>query len=321
MTTVFRRGRAVLAILSALILAVFLASPAPASSARTWTVKVGQESRNGAIQGMAFGPGEIWINVGDKVHWVAGSMEIHTVSFPDATHPAVPFGSPGSDYMTVPTPETTIDHPGQYRNSGLMATMSDPSGPPLPTSYDLTFNGIGDYDYICYVHGEAMSGIVHVRASGTPYPYSQHHYTAQANKIRAHVLADGHSLRSRARHKANAHHVFVGAADMTALVMRFVRSKVTIRTGQSVMFDMGRNAFPVPHTVTFGPEPANEAPVGDPTHYSGGQLSSGILLAQPFAAGAGVPSTFTVTFTKAGTYHYICMLHDGMGMKGTVVVH
>ena len=104
MTSVFRRGRAVLAILSALILAVFLASPAPASSARTWTVKVGQESRNGAIQGMAFGPGEIWINVGDKVHWVAGSMEIHTVSFPDATHPAAPFGSPGSGYMTVPTP-------------------------------------------------------------------------------------------------------------------------------------------------------------------------------------------------------------------------
>ena len=315
---VSKRGRAVLATLIALILTVFLASPARASSVRTWTVKVGQESKNGAIQGMAFGPGEIWINVGDKVHWVAGSMEIHTVSFFDAAHPVVPF-SPDIDYMVVPTPETTIDQPGQYRNSGLMATMSEPSGPPMPTSYDLTFNGVGEYHYICYVHGEAMAGIVNVRAAGTPYPYSQHHYAAQANAIRAHVLADGNALRFRARHHANAHHVFVGASDMDALLMRFVRSKVTIRTGQSVTFDMGRNKFPVPHTVTFGPEPASQAPVGDPTHYSGGQLSSGILLAHRFG-GTAVPSKFTVTFTKAGTYHYICMLHDGMGMKGTVVV-
>jgi plastocyanin len=29
---------------------------------------------------------------------------------------------------------------------------------------------------------------------------------------------------------------------------------------------------------------------------------------------------FTVTFTKAGEFDYICALHDFMGMKGTVEV-
>src|SRR5450759_1787061 len=66
------------------------------------------------------------------------------------------------------------------------------------------------------------------------------------------------------------------------------------------------------HTITFGPEPANVfVPSGDPTHFSGQPLNSGILLPG---------SSFKVTFTKAGTYHYICGLHDYLGMVGTVRV-
>jgi plastocyanin len=30
--------------------------------------------------------------------------------------------------------------------------------------------------------------------------------------------------------------------------------------------------------------------------------------------------TYKHKFTKAGTYRYVCTLHDGKGMKGTVVV-
>jgi len=67
-----------------------------------------------------------------------------------------------------------------------------------------------------------------------------------------------------------------------------------------------------PHTVTFGPEKPNiSAPYGDPRHFRGQQLNSGILLPG---------SSFTVTFTRAGTHHYLCALHDYLGMSGTVTV-
>jgi len=38
--------------------------------------------------------------------------------------------------------------------------------------------------------------------------------------------------------------------------------------------------------------------------------------------GAAFPfgTTFAATFTAPGTYHYICALHDDLGMKGTIVV-
>ena len=53
------------------------------------------------------------------------------------------------------------------------------------------------------------------------------------------------------------------------------------------------------------------APLGDPRHFSGGDLNSGLMTPH---------SSYTVTFTKAGEFDYICALHDYMGMVGTVVV-
>jgi plastocyanin len=310
--------RALLAVLIALATGFGIAALSPASAhavtSTTWTVQVGSESPHGQIQGMNYGPGEIWIDVGDTVHWVAAAMEPHTVSFVDATHPAVEFNpfDPSLAYMVTRTPQTTISEPGQYRNSGVMDTVVEDLLPlPQFRSYDLTFTGPGNYTYLCYVHGVTMSGVVHVRAAGTPYPHSQHWYSAEARMERAAVIADGERIWSSARSAADAHHVFVGVSDTTAMVMAFTRSHVTVHVGESVTFDWGKNAFPVPHTVTFGPEPAAPVPVGDPTHYAGGTLSSGILLA---------PATYKVTFTKAGTYGYLCMLHDHMGMVGSVTV-
>ena len=46
-------------------------------------------------------------------------------------------------------------------------------------------------------------------------------------------------------------------------------------------------------------------------HFTGQPLNSGIFL-----PGA----TFTVTFTKKGTFHYFCALHDYLHMVGTVIV-
>ncbi len=291
------------------------ATAATAPSPQTWNVWAGEQSPSGSIQGMQYLPGEIWIDVGDSVHWTANSMEPHTISFVDAAHPAVPF-DPSDAYMVTPTPETWISAPGQYRNSGILATMADSALPPPVADYTLAFTGAGTYDYICYVHGQAMVGTVHVAAAGTPYPHTQQFYNAQYRTGRAAVIAHGEQIWSAARQAATSHHVYVGPADGMAVVMRYANPKVRINVGETVTFDWSMVGIPVPHTVTIAPEVGPPStPVGNPVNYQGGPLNSGILM--PIFGG---PATFPVTFTKAGIYHYFCVFHDGMGMVGTVVV-
>ncbi|KAE8763056.1 cupredoxin domain-containing protein [Georgenia thermotolerans] len=314
-----RRRRAVLAVLASLVLALIVAAPSRADvaaaehHARTWHVAVGQESRDKAVQGMAFLPGEVWINVGDTVSWRARSAEIHTVTF-------LPPGQRLPEFNPVDHRQIRRQggqtHDGRtYLNSGIMSTMPK-TGLDAPSvgTYQLRFTRTGDFVYYCLVHGRAMKGTVHVRPAGTAYPHSQAYYDAQARHEAARIIGHGEALWQRTRHAAtDDHHVFAGAADDTAMVMRFIRQEVTVRVGEKVTFDMARNAFYVPHTVTFGPEPSSilAPPIGNPAHFRGGQLHSGII---------PPGKTFTVTFEKAGTFHYICVLHDGMGMVGTVTV-
>ena len=301
-----------LALLAALLLPLALtaAALAPGHSshhARTWTVQVGNESRNQAIQGMAFLPSNIWIDAKDTIRWKAGSAEIHTVTFLargqtltpfDPSNPADLFKQGGSSY-----------NGRSYYNSGVMSNVSN-SGFPATTTYSLTFPKTGTFTYWCLVHGMAMKGTVHVRKAGTPYPYSQWQYNRYSAKKAWAILHDGYRLWADTAEHATNRTVFEGNDDGVAMVMRFIRPTVYVHVGQTVTFkNIGMGA---PHTVTFGPEPANLfAPVGDPTHYAGGQLNSGIQ----------VPgSSFAVTFTKEGTFSYICGLHDFMGMVGKVVV-
>lgn len=317
-----RRPSVFLAVFALLLAAMpaLLAGNADAASptkTKTWSVRVGAQSRSGAVQTMAYGPKKIWINAGDTVHWVARSMEPHTVSFIDAEHPAVEFNLTTS-YMTAQTSKHTISKPGQFRSSGIMAPAPDAVFPDAVTSYDLKFLKPGRYRYLCYLHGKAMSAVVVVRKAGTPYPHTQADYNAMAIKASNADIEHGLNLWADALGAADSHHVFVGAADMRVMVNRFVPGSIVVKVGDSVTFDMAKNAFPVPHTITFGPPPANPfAPTGDPTSYQGGALSSGVILPPGFGP---PPSTFTVKFTKAGTYQFVCLLHAGMGMVGQVVV-
>lgn len=317
-----RRPSVFLAVFALLLAALpaLLANNAHAASTtktQTWSVMVGAESRSGAIQTMAYGPNKVWINAGDTVHWVSNSMEPHTVSFVDAKHPAVEFDLT-TTYMTAQTSKHTISKPGQFRSSGIMAPAPDAVFANAVKTYDLKFLKPGRYRYLCYLHGKAMSAVVVVRKAGTPYPHTQADYNAMATKASNADIEHGLNLWADALGAADSHHVFVGAADMRVQVNRFIPGSIVVKVGDSVTFDMARNAFPVPHTITFGPPPANPfAPIGDPTNYQGAALSSGVILPPGFGP---PPSAFTVKFTKAGTYSFVCLLHAGMGMIGQVVV-
>ena len=316
-----RRSSVFLAVFALLLAAMpaLLTSNAHAASptkTRTWKVMVGAESTSGAVQTMGYGPKKIWINAGDTVRWVANSMEPHTVSFADAEHPAVEFDL-ATTYMTVQTSKHTIKR-GQFRSSGIMAPEPDAIFPDAVSTYDLKFLEPGKYRYLCYLHGEAMKAVVVVRKAGKPYPYTQAEYNMMATEAANADIEHGLDLWGDAMGASSSHHVYMGASDMRAMVNRFIPGNVTVKVGESVTFDMAKNAFPVPHTVTFGPPPANPfAPTGDPTNFQGGALSSGVILPPGFGP---PPSSFTVKFTKAGTYSYVCLLHAGMGMVGQVVV-
>ena len=198
-----RPGRVVVAVLSAALIALGVSVPASAAQPahpHTWRVAVGQEADHDAIQGMAFLPGTLWIDKGDTIVWTARAGEIHTVTFLATGQPLTPF-NPGDPTQLFPQGGTSYDGVS-YFNSGVLTDEVD-SGFPAGTTYSLSFDTTGDFTYYCLVHGVMMKGVVHVRAAGTHYPFTQ----AQYNRLSAHRAGRDHPRRFQAlaRHRRGCH--------------------------------------------------------------------------------------------------------------------
>src|SRR4029077_11772774 len=111
---------------------------------------------------------------------------------------------------------------------------------------------------------------------------------------------------------------------------------IEISVGESVTWT--NQDIDAPHTVTFGVElpgppgaPPGFLPYGGTSIASASdQVNSGFLISQELIDYLNVSSLIppgfvvtrqaTFTFTKAGTYHYFCALHDFLGMQGTIIV-
>jgi plastocyanin len=257
---------------------------------------------------MGFLPGTLWINVGDTVVWTVKAAEVHTVTFLAAGQ-SLPTFNPGDPSELFPVGGTHYDGHSYY-NSGLLSDMGAASGFPAGTTYQLTFDVAGDFTYYCLVHGAMMQALLHVRPAGTHYPYTQHRYDQQIASGRAAVIRDGRALLKQTEADATNHLSFAGADDGFAMVMRWIKSDLTVHVGDTITFV--NTGMAAPHTVTFGPEPANVfVPSGDPTDFTGQPINSGLFLPG---------STYKVTFMKAGTFDFYCALHDYMGMVGVVHV-
>jgi len=117
--------------------------------------------------------------------------------------------------------------------------------------------------------------------------------------------------------------------------MRFSHPLITVHAGDTVEWT---NDDPVTaHTVTFGTEPQDPFPPSANVTIDGDGARHGVLNSTSDSGHSGfiqpapqdrtglaqAPSgvtRFRVTFSKPGTYPYICALHDGLGMKGKVLV-
>lgn len=280
------------------------------SSPHTWYAQVGVESRNHAIQGMAFLPHELWIDVGDTVVWKDKAAEIHTVTFLKPGQVLPPF-NPADPTQVLPQGSHIYDGMSYY-NSGLMSNFP---GLPVSQSYSLTFGVTGDFTYYCLVH-PGMTAVIHVRLAGTSYPFAQEDYNEQIQSGVHTLLREGYKLADQAEDSSNNHHVTVGIGNGLVDVMRYFPQHIVIDVGDTITFV---NRDMEPHTVTYGPVPASGdfAPYGDPSAFDGSSpLNSGFLGPIPGWFG----TTYQVTFVKAGTYAFRCDLHDYLGMTATIVV-
>ena len=116
--------------------------------AQDWKVQVGAQSKDKALQVIAFLPNEIWIHVGDSIAFKVATDEPHTVTFLTANQVVPPFsvGCPGS------TPNGAPEDGSNCVNSGTLTNGQ---------SYSVTFPEPGDYKLICLYH-QNHTAVIHV---------------------------------------------------------------------------------------------------------------------------------------------------------------
>jgi plastocyanin len=328
----------------------------PQPTPQTWFATVGAQSNDKGRQALAFLPNEIWIHAGDSITWTFDVDEVHTVTFIPDTEPRPSFqtitGSPsGSQFPDPKLPETTVvSSPGQLTDIPGTTNPALVKGVP-PVTFTVNFPTAGNFKQVCLFH-QNMTGVVHVLDENAPLPYNQDFYDRQAADQRRDLLSDrdGRSVAAcgecAAHDSLKARVVTAGTGEISATaggtqtlaVMRFLKDSIRIRAGDTVEWT---NQNPVePHTVTFGmvsfvmgvsPFPPNLPMDADGALHAtitspADKVSSGIIAAaaqDPNSMGNQTPlglTRFRATFPKPGTFPYVCLLHDGLGMKGVVMV-
>jgi plastocyanin len=319
------------ALISIVVLLLGLATASqPVHAQWPWHATVGAQSQDLGRQAFAFLPNEIWIHAGDSITWRFDVDEIHTVTFLKTAQTRPPFtaGCPGF-----------TSSPATFDGTACVTT------PPLVTgqTFTVTFPKTGNFKLVCLVHPD-MTGVVHALDPTTVLPHDQEFYDDQAAEERRSLLAGDGPAEHRGLHgeDGSAHNVIAGPGEVSATpggtrtlsVLRFEHPAITIHAGETVEWT---NEDPVtPHTVTFGPEPANPIPPEHVTNDADGarhavigsltdRAHSGFIVAAPQDR-IGLPQSaigvtrFRVTFPHAGVFPYICALHDDLGMRGKVIV-
>ena len=293
-----------------------------------WNASIGAQSGNKGTQALAFLPNEIWIHAGDSITWNFATDEPHTLTFLTENQVRNPFsvGCPGYSPDNSP-----------FDGSACVST------PPMfkGQTFTVIFPATGNFKFACLFH-ENMTGAVHVLAASESLPHDQAFYDNEAKLDRRALITKQDHTGHLTGHGAG-NDVIAGAGRViattggkhTVSILRFMQKRVTIHVGDTV--EWGNDDPITPHTITFGVEPANPIPPSanvtldsDGARHgvinsSADSVHSGFIQAAPEDR-IGLPQSslgvtrFRITFTKRGSYRYICALHDTLGMVGTVVV-
>jgi plastocyanin len=282
---------------------------ATAQEPRGWQLRVGAESLDRAVQVLQFYPAAIAVNVGDTITWTNPTPEIHTVTFLAPGQERSRFDR-GDPLQSEPQGNGQIDGTA-YLNSGVLE---------LGQTFTATAAQPGAYEYVCLVHVLQVGSVV-VNPAGTAYQQTQADYdatvaAAQPPIARWQAAIAAYQPAVRARADGTREHVLsAGMGDGVAATMRFVPQAVQVRVGDTITWD--NEDEETPHTVTFGPPQGPPAGVwGAPQAFDGSApLNSGY-----FGVAWPAGRTYSVTFTTPGQYPYVCLLHTGALMLGSVTV-
>ena len=309
---------------------------------------------------MSFFPRRINIHVGDTVHWVQNSNEIHTVTFSDGIQPP-PLLMPsaqvqGADPDVSPlvfTPFVIQQSPlsgsefsggiGGLANSGIMGRE-----PGQVKAYDLIFTAQGTFGYVCVVHGYPMVGEVVVVPADEAIP-SPNQSMAEGRKEMDEALslvpgvvkdaADQVEPPVMNNYGTLTHTIMIGYSETLAAsygdveidLMQFFPNKLVVSPGDIVTFEMSEYNV-APHTATFlnGQEEPALAVFQNGFLYVNSEVvfpSGSDVLTRTGMYSSGlmlpIPGTsysLTIGYMKTGLEPFLCLLHDSSGMKGELII-
>ncbi len=329
-----------------LALAGGLSAPAARAAGMTYNVLAGGFDEEAHLDVLLFLPGTIRIHPGDTVAWQWRGF--HTVTFLGDTPRPSTFVKQGERYIVNPQaffPSTqgggTPSYEGGFLNSG--APQGDETTPPAP--FSVTFPRQGTFNYVCIIH-PWMDGRVVVEPATATVPTQAEVDQQAATQLsqalergRAAVAAANKPTREAGPGGTSRWRINMGINAGGVEALAFLPPKVTIAAGDTVSFDWSRGD---PHNAYFPagqrppefivPEPQQNGPptlLVSPQVLARSQPSGGSYDGSaPLNTGLFAPredglpdigTSYSVTFTKPGTYPYLCSVHGGVDPAGKLV--
>jgi plastocyanin len=297
------------------------------------------------------------IHVGDSVSWQfrgfhtvtfpARGQDAPGFLVPDTSAPVAgvndgtgaPFWFNGQPSLAL-NPQVAAPQGGTTVTGARLVNSGLPSATP-PKPFTARFTRAGTFNYFCPIH-PGMRGTVRVVSPDRRIPTTRQNDAARTREIAA-VARHARTTAAKPAPAATptGGTVQVGRSPIGErfTLDAFFPAGINVRVGQTVAFTMAGQGTQEVHTVTFGPTAAvrhipfvgptginpqavypSDPPTGPLPPYNGtnhgnGFLNSGVL---DNITASPQPNVARVTFSRAGTYQYECVIHEGM--EGTVTV-